>query len=251
MKIENPYFDMWKFDSKTGKGKAVSLNEIVGSNCDFIFAIDQLVKGASIVGQYDLWGDCFLRQVKPDDCELEIADCLPVASAVIMGQEIKILPEVPRNQIAFLISNELTKHPNTMFQYSPEDIMKSMQEGRAIICLDKQTSKLLAFGQIWHYGQNLEGQYVYEFGSWLSFAKGGFGSEVLNNATKLHHQKFPSSQLVAIVEYYNLIAQRIIEQSGGTLLSYKYSEYLKTQDGMPAFMRIYDITQNKDLYEKS
>lgn len=164
-----------------------------------------------------------------------------------LGDEVNLLPESRKSQITVQVSKRLKDFPFTMIQYSPETLLQAMGEGRTIVCLGQQGEKLLAFAQIWHYEQNLSGQEVYEFGSWLSFERGGHGRKVLIAARELGFDLFPNSQLIAIVENYNTIAQRIIMEEGGVFLSHKYSEHLRTQGGLPAFMQIYDITKKESV----
>ncbi|GEM_PF-2970753 len=176
-------------------------------------------------------------------------DCLLVVHTgkIVMGEGAKYIDESQKLQIGLQVSEKLKLHPFSMLQFSQEDLVGSMGQGRAILCLDEISAQLLAFGQIWHYGQNLEGQYIYEFGSWVSFTRVGFGREVLKAAPQLHTQIYPGTQLLAIVETNNVRARVIMEKSGGILIGSKFSESIRTQAEVlvPATMIIYDITKKE------
>lgn len=130
-----------------------------------------------------------------------------------------------------------------MVQFAPEELLKTINQGKAILCLDGR-GELLAFGQIWHYGQNPDGNYIKEFGSWISFKK-GFGLLILEAARELHTSLYPDSSFVAIVEIDNKKAQKIIEKVSGVQSSLAYSKFLKTKNDKPALMKMYDITKKR------
>ena len=163
------------------------------------------------------------------------------AEKIIMGEGVKQLPQVKLLEYGFQVSKGLAAHPYTMVQFNPNQIVEAMNQGRTILYLDKK-GDLLAFGQIWHYGQSSTGQEIKEFGSWMSFKKGGFGVSVLKAVRDLHFHLYPLSQLVAIVELDNKKAQKIIEDLLRVKSKSTLSKFLKTKDGKPALMRIYDIT---------
>src|SRR5258708_2482351 len=123
-----------------------------------------------------------------------------------------------------------------MIQYSQVVILKAIYEGRAVICLSNSKKQLYAFGQLWYYGKDSSDVDVYEFGSWLSFKK-GFGKKVLEAGINLADETYPNSKLIAILESNNKKAQAIIQEAGGVLYGYKDSEYIRKQDGVPAFMK--------------
>lgn len=160
---------------------------------------------------------------------------------IIMGEDVRQLPQDKLLQYAYQVAKGLASHPYTMVQFNSNQIAEVMNEGRTILCLDKK-GNLLSFGQIWHYGQNRKGQHIKEFGSWLSFKKGGFGQLILKAARDLHANLYPDSQLVAIVELENKKAQRVIEDLLKVKSEFTYSKFLKTKNGQPALMKIYDIT---------
>lgn len=164
------------------------------------------------------------------------------AGKIIMGEDVKQLPQDRLLEYADQVSQGLTAHPYTMVQFNPMQIMEAMNAARTILCLDKE-GNLLAFGQIWHYGQSAKGQQIKEFGSWMSFKKGGFGVLVLKQVRELHADLYPGSQLVAIVELENKKAQELIEELLRVKSQPTYSKFLKTKNGQPALMKMYDITK--------
>ncbi len=163
------------------------------------------------------------------------------AGKIIMGEDIRQLTEDKLLEYSLKVSQRLAAYPDTMVQFTPNQIFEAMNAGRTILCLDK-SGNLLAFGQIWHYGQSSRGQEIKEFGSWLSFKKGGFGVLVLKSARELHLDLYPLSQLVAIVEIENKKTQEIIEDLLKVKSQPTYSKFLKTKNGKPALMKMYDIT---------
>jgi hypothetical protein len=168
----------------------------------------------------------------------------PVNSgSIIMGKEVaELLPCTKLYQIVTKVSHQLAKYPHKMLQFTPEELLVSMESGRVILCLN-QHEKILAFGHIWYYGQGYKDQAVFEFGSWVSFKKGGFGKKVIEAAIDLAANTLPDSSLISVVEANNIRAQQIIEEVGGSKFAYKYSEKIKTSLGPPAFMKIYNITK--------
>lgn len=160
---------------------------------------------------------------------------------IITGKNVEQLPQDQLLEYSFKVSKRLAAYPDTMVQFTPNQIVEAMNAGRTILCLDK-TGDLLAFGQIWHYGQSQTGQEIKEFGSWLSFKKGGFGVLVLKSARELNLELYPLSQLVAIVELDNKKTQEIIEDLLRVKSEPTYSKFLKTKNGKPALMKMYDIT---------
>ena len=127
-----------------------------------------------------------------------------------------------------------------MLQYSPAQILDAIDQGRAVIALD-ENQNLAAFAQFWHYGFNPGGQSIYEFGSWLSFAP-GYGKKIFQSAVILGRSKFPEAQLIAIVERENIKAQTILIGFGAKEIGQKFSPYIRTVEGQPATMKIFDIT---------
>lgn len=161
---------------------------------------------------------------------------------IIMGEDVKEFPDNMLFDYATKVSKALALHLYTMVQFSPQQIVKVMKEGRTILCLDKEDN-LLSFGQIWHFGESPEGQEIKEFGSWVSFQKGGFGVLVLKAARELNSLLYPGSIFVALVEIENKKVQRLIERLLKVKSTLTYSKFLKTKNGENALMKMYDITR--------
>lgn len=161
---------------------------------------------------------------------------------IIIGEDVRQFSHNKLFEYATKVSEGLAVHPYTMVQFSPPQLVEVMNEGRAILCLDKK-GNLLSFGQIWHYGENLQGQAIKEFGSWVSFERGGFGVLVLKAAIDLNSFLYPDSKFVAIVEIENKKAQKVIERLLKVKSEPVYSKFLKTKDGKNALMKMYDITK--------
>lgn len=165
---------------------------------------------------------------------------------VAVGEAVGLHPSLRLASYADQISEKLAANPNTMLQYSPIQILHSMMEGRAVVVTDLETNKLLAFAQIWKYGETGAGKNIYEFGSWLSFKekneKNGEGQLALNAGMILGRLIDPEAQIIAIVESKNVKAQKIITGVGGIEIEGKFSPVLRTVEGEPAWMKRYDIS---------
>lgn len=162
---------------------------------------------------------------------------------IIMGEDVREFSDDKLFEYATKVSEGLALHPYTMVQFSPFQLVEVMKMGQAILCLD-ENGNLLSFGQIWHYGETLQGQAIKEFGSWLSFQKGGFGVLVLKAARDLHAFLYPGSKFVAIVEIENKKAQKVIKGLLKVKSEPTYSKFLRTKNGKSALMKMYDITKN-------
>lgn len=158
-----------------------------------------------------------------------------------MGTAVMDLPTQKLQEIAAQVSNELTCHPYTMLQYPQRQLLENMKKGKTIL-VASENENLLAFGQIWLYEEKENGDPIYEFGSWLSFAKGGFGTKVLLSAPVLAKLINPNSQIVAIVEEENTKAQGIIQTLGGKRIGLQESSIIKDPLGNFASMEVFDIT---------
>lgn len=161
---------------------------------------------------------------------------------IVTGKKVSLISKATLLKFAVKISRKLALYPFTMLKFSPKMLLNSIEEGRTVMYL-RGGDKLLAFGQIWYYGKNKKGQKVYEFGSWLSFGRGGYGRKILEAVKDLANDFSPKPQLIAIVESNNNRVQKILRDFGGVRIGYKYSKYLKTQSGISAYMAIYDITK--------
>ncbi len=143
---------------------------------------------------------------------------------------------------ALKVSEELTNHPNTMLQFTPDEILESIKKGWAVLALDGNM-KLAGSARLWQYGFNEDGQQILEFGSWLSFIKGqGLGEKILKETVGLGKIIDPKAQIVAIVEKENKRAQEILDKVGGKIIGTKLQPAIRTVEGEDASMIIYDIT---------
>ena len=167
---------------------------------------------------------------------------LSIEPLVMIGEAVGLHPSQRLFSYADRISDELSRRPNTMLQYSPANILDAMMEGRAVVSTDLENNELLGFAQLWKYGVTPDKKDIYEFGSWLSFAKGS-GRRVLTAGTLLGSQIDPLAQVIAIVEHSNVRAQTTIKSAGGIFISSAISEKLITREGKPAPIKIYDVSK--------
>lgn len=152
------------------------------------------------------------------------------------------IPERVKLACAQTISEKLTKYPHTMLQFTPEQILESIDEGRSVLVLDENL-ELAGFARLWQYGFNDDGQQILEFGSWLNLTKEpGLGEKLLKEAVQLGRIIDPQAQIVAIVEYYNLRAIEVLCKAGAQEIGTKFQPTIRTVKGEAAFMRIFDIT---------
>lgn len=164
----------------------------------------------------------------------------------------KNLLSFPRDQLlafAKQVSGKLETKPNTMMQYSAEELLMSIQEGRAV-CLLGENGGLLAFAQVWPYifeeteefydGENLQEKKVFEAGSWLSFGRGQ-GPKVFEAAVALGIELDPDAFIVAITESGNEKAAGILQSIGGKPIGQKRSLRVLDKDHNPALMKIYGM----------
>lgn len=159
---------------------------------------------------------------------------------LIPGNVARFLPEGVKQACAFKVSEALAGHPFTMLQFSPDEIVGSINRGCAVVALGEELEPV-GFAQLWQYGFNEDGQQILEFGSWLSFRK-GCGERLLMEAICLGKKINPTAQLVAIVEEENLKAQGILRKVGAEEIGAKFSPVIRTVEGEAACMRIFDIT---------
>lgn len=159
----------------------------------------------------------------------------------IKGSDASCMPELIKIVCALKVSQALSEHPNTMFQFTPEQIVKSIDKGFTVIALGVGL-EVVGFAQLWQYGFNEDGQQILEFGSWLSFKK-GCGAKILKEAIYLGKRINPTAQIIAIVEEENLKAQAILMNAGASEIGSKFSPAIRTVEGEAAFMKIFDITR--------
>lgn len=149
------------------------------------------------------------------------------------------VPEEVKSTCITFVGERLPKHPNTMLQFTPDQILESINSGRAIIALEDQ--EVVGFGQLWQYGFNQDGQQILEFGSWLSI-RSGCGARILREAISLGKRIDPTAQLIAITEKENLRVQDVLREAGAKELYSKPSPVIRTVEGEAALMKVFDIT---------
>ena len=160
---------------------------------------------------------------------------------LVPGDAASLVPEAVKLACATKTNQALAAHPNTMLHFTPEQIVASINEGRAVLALGEKLEPV-GFAQLWQYGFNEDGQQILEFGSWLSFRR-GCGEKLLKEAVCLGKKRNPTAQIVAIVEKTNLEAQAILNKAGAIEIGEKFSPVIRTIEGEAAFMKIFDITK--------
>jgi RimJ/RimL family protein N-acetyltransferase len=163
---------------------------------------------------------------------------------VAVGATITNFSEQQRGEFADVINTQLRRHPYRMRQLPVKNLEESMAKGRFVFVLGQQ-QELLACSQIWPLPNNPS---VYECGTWLSFAnqryKKGIGALALREAAKLALTLPQTKLVIALVEQQNEKAQEVLQKLGGKLLpGIRESDYVKTSDGQPAMMRVFNITK--------
>lgn len=161
----------------------------------------------------------------------------------LIDQELQSLSPEAKMQLSKQVSNLLTLHPGTMLQYSPDQIMGIIDEGRAVIITDKDQNEMVAFAQIspWYVSTN-EGKVVgaTEFRSWLS-SKNGAGTQALQAAVVLNEQKYPGISMYAIVEANNDRAHKRLLDAGALEVPRPQAIQIVLQDG-EASIKAFDLS---------
>lgn len=160
---------------------------------------------------------------------------------LVPGHAASFAPEGVKLAGALKVSEALSGHPNTMLQFTPDQILESIDSGWSVLALGENL-ELVGFAQVWQYGFNEGGQQILEFGSWLSF-RNGCGEKLLKATACLGKKINPTAQIVAIVEQDNLKAQEILVEVGAEEIGSKFSPVIRTVEGEAAFMKIFDITE--------
>ncbi len=152
------------------------------------------------------------------------------------------------SQIAGMVSTGLAEHSNTMIQYSPEDLVHSIEDKRTACVLDSR-GELTAFAQYWPYkvdhtgDEILLGLNVFEIGSWLSFTRGkeySHGRKVFEACWAIGEMAYPNAGFVAVVEEGNQTAANLVKSMGGDWIGEKISrQVIKPADFSPARMNIF------------
>lgn len=161
---------------------------------------------------------------------------------VFKGQELGGLPLSDKLKFAGQISAELKKHPGTMLQYNPQEIVGFMDSGLSAIALNPQNQhELGAYGRLHPWERtNTNAQLVFEFRTWISAVKGN-GINVLKAALELGKEIDPHSQLIAIVEANNSRANMLFQKFGGLLVPRPSNVPVVLREGQ-AQVNCYDLT---------
>lgn len=157
-------------------------------------------------------------------------------SVVLAGPEVCILPQQKLQEYAEQMSANLKQNPNSMIQYSPEQLLLAMLNGLAVVAYDLETSTLDGFAQLWEYDS-----VSFELGSWFSNKK-GTGKKVLNAGIELNQKLHPDKKTIAIVAMHNRVPQMCIENLGGKQIGIKTSDKVFNHNTLqPTQMKIYDL----------
>ncbi len=193
--------------------------------------------------------------------EMVLPDMPSSGVRIFTGRDALWLPENYHEAFAEQVSAKLAEKPNTMLQWSPQQLVTTIQEGRAALITESaRPDRLLAFAQAWEYQYDLfryihapEGNFrpgtkrkVVELGSWLNLAppelRKGLGFTIFREVIKAGTAYDPDALQIAIIEQGNVRAQRVMEDLGGIKIGHKPSPVLKDPAGYPATMYIYDVT---------
>jgi hypothetical protein len=157
-------------------------------------------------------------------------------SVVLAGPEVCILPLQKLKEYAEQMSATLKQHPNSMIQYSPEQLLSAMLNGLAVVAYDLETECLDGFAQLWQYNSD-----SYELGSWYSNKK-GTGKKVFNAGIELNQKLHPDKKTIAIVAMHNRIPQMCIENVGGHQIGVKTSDKIFNKNTLqPTQMKVYEL----------
>ncbi|MCL5091109.1 MAG: hypothetical protein M1514_03810 [Patescibacteria group bacterium] len=141
---------------------------------------------------------------------------------ILTGSDLVDLPEKKLLNYGRQIGRIIATHPETMLQYTPEDLVKIMKDGRAVVVVDPQDESLCyAFAQIYPWiSEDQRGRQVVgatEFRSWIS-NRPYQGIFALRGAIALSQQRFPGIPVYAVVEANNQKAQERLLSEGAELL---------------------------------
>lgn len=172
---------------------------------------------------------------------------------VYAGGALRRLGDARLVELAEQVSMRLAENPYTMINYKPEELVKSINEGRAAAILDHK-GKLAAFAQYWPYKIDNTGDEflneknthpeVYEVGTWLKFAQNGereLGKKVFEACLAVGRMAHPHAMFIGVVEEGNSRAAGSIESMGGVYQATKISKHVKTDRSHPARMKIFEM----------
>lgn len=151
---------------------------------------------------------------------------IPSTSKILIGKDLMSLSEGVLLDYGQQVSHALAKHTATMLQYTPEEIVGIIHEGRAVVVDGTSHGDCQAFAQLSPW-KNTEGEMLaVEFRSWKSWAP-GMGEKALSGAITLGALLYPGIPIYAVVETHNTHAQHKLVTAGATYYS-----------GMPNGMKI-------------
>lgn len=160
------------------------------------------------------------------------------------------LSEIPHAQLVgygYQVSQALAYHRETMLQYTEEQLVEIMREGRAVIVVNPEDhDKCWAFAQIspWTQTDN-NGKIVekaVEFRSWTS-RKPNQGVRALIGAVALSAIRYPGVPLYAVVEFNNVKAQKILTEAGAQTVPMPSSMNVELKAGeKPAEVITFDLS---------
>ncbi len=173
---------------------------------------------------------------------------MALAHSMYAGGVVKNLGAEKLSAIAKKVSGELKEHQFTMLQYSSDELLESIHTGRAACTLSAE-KELVAFAQFWPYqvesdgDEFLDGEKVFEIGSWLSFDQhgGGQGRKVFESCLAVGKMQHPKARFVAIVEEGNHRAAGILEILDGKEIGKKNTGHIKKANDSKAEMIIYQM----------
>lgn len=133
------------------------------------------------------------------------------------GEELSTMPVSSLSVYGEQVSRALVDHVDTMLQYSPEQIVGIIQEGRGIIVTNGlQPQECVAFAQISPW-KDVNGVLVaIEFRSWKSWSP-GCGIHALHGGVQLSEKKYPGVPIYAVVEASNKKAQQKLLGAGAVV----------------------------------
>jgi hypothetical protein len=151
---------------------------------------------------------------------------LPTESKILIGDELMSLSNETLVHYGKQVSLALAKHTGTMLQYTPEEIVGIIHEGRAVVVDGTSQGDCQAFAQLSPWKNEAGELAAVEFRSWKSWAT-AMGEKALAGAITLSKELYPGIALYAVVETHNTHAQHKLVTAGATYFP-----------GMPPGMKI-------------
>lgn len=165
-----------------------------------------------------------------------------LVTEILTADQLLQLSDERKLELGRLVSDALGEHRESMLQYSDVEVKQIIDEGRAIVALDRIENKLDGFAQLspWHDGSDSVG--AIEFRGWLS-RKTGAGMQVLKGAVALSLEKYPDIPVYAVIEANNWRAQQIVLNAGAEEVAMPDAIKIELKAGNePAFVKTFDLT---------